>query len=268
MDNVFSWASHIIDKLLLHIDIDNYVGIERTILTLSQFAFVLIHKTPEYKYDVYTGIRDRLCKTVNLADDGAYYKVKNVFGDPKVFGSSAIQDVLDKAPFNITSVMKQFYNPVRSVDDMIFPFYATYVLKNIEYDGGYEEYELDQPHSYGNGRSRIEQELVERNGGSTHLLCGRPRMYYTEYNDTKTKNEMLPKISMTCGLGTVSMHESGYTYICDVDIVMEIQIDSMFNERTVAFVDYLSRILNLTTEEMDLFRKEILSKAKLPAENS
>ena len=34
-DCVFSWASHIIDKLLKHKNIDNYVGIDRTILTLT-----------------------------------------------------------------------------------------------------------------------------------------------------------------------------------------------------------------------------------------
>ena len=85
--------------MTLHINLENYVGIDRTILTLAQFAFILLHKTQEYKFNVYTGIRDYLNKEVDLADLGAFYKIKNVFGYPKVFGSSAIQDILEKSSF-------------------------------------------------------------------------------------------------------------------------------------------------------------------------
>ena len=146
---------------------------------------------------------------------------------------------------------------------MIFPFYAIYVLKDIEYDGGYIEFELNQKDSYGNGRTQIEKQLIERNSGSTRLTAGRPKMFYTEFS-----NDLVPRISLTCPLGTVEMYTQGIVNVCDVDIVMEIQIDSMFEERVVAFVDYLSRILNLTNDEMDLFRKEMLSKSKETSQNT
>ena len=145
---------------------------------------------------------------------------------------------------------------------MIFPFYAVYVLKDIENDSGYLEFELNQKDSYGNGRTQIEKQLIERNGGSTKLSAGRPKMFYTEFS-----NNLVPRISLTCFLGTVEMYTQGIVNVCDVDIVMEIQIDSMFEERVVAFVDYLSRILNLTNDEMHLFRQEMLAKANETSSN-
>lgn len=85
-------------------------------------------------------------------------------------------------------------------------------------------------------------------------------MYYTEWNDAKTRQGMLPKVSFTCGIGTVEMYESGCTRVYDVDLLMEIQIDSMFRERAGVFVDYLGRILDLSNEESEILLKEILVK--------
>ena len=261
-EKVFSWASHVIDKMLLHINLENYVGIDRTILTLAQFAFILLHKTQEYKFNVYTGIRDYLNKEVDLADLGAFYKIKNVFGYPKTFGSSAIQDILEKSSFGLTSLLKQYYCPKKEVDEMIYPFAATYILKDIEYDAGYEEYYLDRSGSYDNVRGFIEQQLIENNGNSTQFAKWKPRMYFTEYNDAKTRGGKVPKFSLKCGLGTVALYSQGITRVCDVDILMEIQMDSKFNDRVEEFVKYLSQILTFNKQEADLFRKEILSTAE------
>lgn len=261
-EKVFSRASHVIDKMLLHINLENYVGIDQTILTLAQFAFILLHKTQEYKFNVYTGIRDYLNKEVNLADLGVFYNIKNVFGYPKTFGSSAIQDILEKSSFELTTLLKQYYCPKKEVDEMIYPFAATYILKDIEYDAGYEEYYLNHSGSYDNVRGFIEQQLISNNGNSTQFSKWKPRMYFTKYNDAKTRTGKVPKFSLRCGLGTVALYSQDIPRVCDVDILMEIQMDSKFNDRVEEFVKYLSQILTLNEQEADLFRKEILLTAE------
>ena len=87
-------------------------------------------------------------------------------------------------------------------------------------------------------------------------------MYFTEYNDAKTRGSKVPKFSLKCGLGTVVLYSQGITRVCDVDILMEIQMDSKFNDRVEEFVKYLSQILTLNKQEADLFRKEIISTAE------
>lgn len=145
---------------------------------------------------------------------------------------------------------------------MIYPFAATYILKDIEYGGSCEEYCLDHTSSFNNVRGFIEQQLIENNGNSTQFAKWKPRMYFTEYNDAKIRGGKVPKFSLRCGLGTVVLYSQGITRVCDVDILMEIQMDSKFNDRVEEFVKYLGQILTLNEQETDLFRKEILSTAE------
>lgn len=256
-DMVMSHLSEVVQAVVEHKDISKYQTIEPTIKETTQFAFNLLHSTQEYKYNVYNSIRARLCPGLNLADWGAFQRVKDVFGEPDQLSPKTTEIMDTKSTFSIQSLLN--FNPYRNVDGMIFPFRAQYIMKNMEYDGGYEEWNLDEESSYGNGRKRIQEELIEHyNGGSTVLPCGRPELYYTEWNSAKTKQGLKRKISLICGIGTVELHESGFCLICDVDFLMEIQIDSMFKERVVAFVDYMSRLLNLSNEECEIIRQEML----------
>ena len=257
-DSVLSYASNIVSAVIYGMNISEYQNIDATLMDTTKFAFNMLHKTQEYKYNVYNGIRERLCPGRNLAEFGAYRKIENVFGVADELSKKATEVIQNKSSFGIQSLLS--FNPYRLVDYMIFPFQATYVLKDLEYDGGYEEYELSQQSSYGNGRKQIQNQLIEHNNNSTLLSIRYPELYYTEWNTAKTKQGLKVKVSFMCDLGTVEMFESGCSRICDVAFLMEIQADSMFQERLVVFLDYLSRILNLDNEELDIIRKEIISK--------
>ena len=166
-DVVLSYVKNIVEAVVFRTDISKYQNIDPTLMDTVKFAFNLLHRTQEYKYNVYNSIRARLYPGKNLADWGAYLKVKNVFGEPDTVSKRADGIITAKKTADIQSLLK--FEPYRLVDGMIFPFAATYVLKDLEYDGGFIEYELTKGGSYGNGRRQIQNSLIIHNDGSTVL---------------------------------------------------------------------------------------------------